>query len=214
MAPLSRHALEVNTAAGHMYHDALPGSPAEEYLASRGLLDGASQFLLGWIEKPHPVHEDRFVHMLSIPYVTPRGIVGFKMRHIDGGDRRYDSPAGQKHHIFNTPAILDAVKEVLIVEGELDAVAATVALGGRQVCAVPGANSWRHWWRRCFDGIESVKVVTDNDDKDNNPGQELARRICEDIPHAMRVSLPLGHDVNSYIQTYGAHEFASLVDSL
>lgn len=213
MAKLSKHVLDANTAAAEAYHQALAGSPAEEYLASRGLLDAAEEFMLGWVDRPAPGHEDRFIHTLSVPYVTTVGVVSFKFRRLDDSTPKYDQPHGQKQHLYNVNAVLDAASAVCLVEGELDAVASTLA--GRPACAVPGANGWKHMWRRCFDGL-TVKVVTDNDgDKDHgNPGQELARRICEDIPSALRVVLPVGHDVNSYIQQYGAHEFTALVDSV
>lgn len=214
---MSRHILESNTAAAEQYHAALAGSPAEEYLASRGLLDGAEEFLLGWVDKPHPGHEDRFIHTLTVPYLTQAGVVSFKFRRLDDTRPKYDQPTGQKQHLYNVSAILNAVKSVLIVEGELDAIASTLA--GRPACAVPGANAWmkkRSVYRRMFDGIETVKVVTDNDVKEDggNPGQELARQIVDDLPDAVRVLLPPGHDINSYILSHGAHEFTALVDSL
>jgi DNA primase len=108
-------------------------------------------------------------------------------------------------------AIIDSIDTILIVEGELDAVAATVA--GFPAVAVPGVNGWKPHFRRCFDGIERVLVVCDNDLKEDgsNPGQELARRLTDTLPSAVRVSLPMGQDVNTTLVDHGAQFLADLV---
>lgn len=206
--------MALNTGAAHTYHQALAGSPGEEYLAHRGLLDGAERFLLGWVERPVPGHEDRFIHTVSIPYMTEAGCVGMKFRRIDDSTPKYDQMAGQRSHLFNVAAILEAVDYVLVTEGELDAVAATLA--GHPACGVAGANNWKPWWRRVFDGIGRVIIVTDNDVKadGSNPGQDLARRIGDSLPNGVRVSLPAGHDVCSMIEAYGAQAFTDLVEAI
>lgn len=210
----NRQIIDLNTNAARTYHECLAGSPGEDYLRERGLWEGAEQFQLGWVDKPVPGHEDRFVHTISIPYITEAGVVSMKFRRIDGSQPKYDQPAGQKQHIYNVAAVINAVSEVLIVEGELDAIAATIT--GHPACAVAGSNAWRGLWARCFDGIQVVKIVTDNDAKDDgsNPGQELARRISDSLPNGVRVSLPSGHDVNSMIMEYGAQAFTDLVDAI
>lgn len=206
--------IELNTKAAHTYHAALAGSPGEEYLANRGLLDGAERFLLGWVERPVPGHEDRFIHTVSVPYMTAAGCVAMKFRRIDDSTPKYDQPAGQRSHLFNVAAIIEAVDSVLITEGEFDAVAATIA--GFPACGVAGANNWKPWWRRVFDGIERVIIVTDNDHKEDgsNPGQDLARRISDSLTNGIRVSLPAGHDVCSMIEAYGAQAFTDLVEAV
>lgn len=206
--------IELWTRAAHTYHDALEGSPAEAYLEKRGILGGAQQFLLGYVAEPVAGHEDRIKHHLSIPYITEAGVVGFKFRRIDGGDPKYMIPTGQKHHLYNVGAILHAVREVLIVEGEIDAISATLA--GHPAVAVAGVNAWKPYFSRCFDGIGRVIVATDNDVKEDgsNPGQDLARRLQDAIPQAMRVSLPPDSDINSIIVDQGAQALTALINAL
>ena len=210
----NRKLLDMWTRAAHTYHQALEGSPAEEHLRERGLLDSAEKFLLGYVAEPAPGHEDMIKGFLSIPYITVSGVVGFKFRRVRGEGVKYLAPSGQKHHLYNVAAILDAVDQVLIVEGELDAVAATQA--GFPAVALPGAKSWKPWMARCFDGIGRVLVITDNDLKEDgsNPGQDLARRLVDDIPAAVRVSLPIGEDINSTILSHGAQYLTDLVGSV
>lgn len=206
--------IELWTKAANQYHDSLAGSPAEEYLAKRGILDGADRFLLGYVAEVAPGHEDRLINHLSIPYITEVGVVGFKFRRIDNGDPKYMIPTGQKHHLYNVDAILNAVREVLIVEGEIDAISATLA--GHPAVAVAGVNAWKPYFSRCFDGIGRVIIATDNDAKEDgsNPGQDLARRLQDAIPQAIRVSLPPDSDINSMIMTQGAQSLTDLVNAL
>lgn len=203
------------TRAAGQYHQALAGSPAEKYLADRGLVDGAERFMLGYVNEPAPGHEDRFVGTLSIPYLTPSGVVAFKFRSLDPtAERKYDSPAGQKHHLFNVQALLDAIDTVCVVEGELDAIASTLA--GYPATALSGTNGWKRHFARCFDGIGRVLVITDNDNKvdGSNPGQELAKKLLEVLPNAVRVSLPFGEDINSTILSHGAQHYAELIGAV
>ena len=206
--------IDLWTKAAHQYHDSLAGSPAEAYLTQRGILDGAEKFLLGYVAEVAPGHEDRLRHHLSIPYITEAGVVGFKFRRIDGGDPKYMIPTGQKHHLYNVSAILNAVSQVLVVEGEIDAISATLA--GFPAVAVAGVNAWKPYFSRCFDGIGTVVIATDNDAKEDgsNPGQELARRLQDAIPQAVRVSLPPDSDVNSIIVNQGAQALADLVNAI
>ena len=208
--------LELNARAAAAYHAALPGSPAEEYLESRGLLKGAETFQLGYVSEPFAGHTDVFKGCLSIPYLSPRGVVAFKFRQLREVDKRgrYNSPAGQRAHIFNAQALITAMESIFITEGELDAIACTLA--GYPAVGLPGANAFKSHFPRCFDGIDTVYIATDNDQREDgsNPGQELAKRIAESIPQSVRVSLPIGHDVNSTILEYGAQYFTNLVKSI
>jgi len=206
--------IDLWTKAANTYHETLAGSPAEAYLEKRGILDGAERFKLGYVVDPAPGHEDRLKHHLSIPYITESGVVGFKFRRIDDGDPKYMIPTGQKHHLYNVSAILHAVHEVLIVEGEIDAISATLA--GHPAVAVAGVNAWKPHFSRCFDGIGRVVIATDNDVKEDgsNPGQELARRLSDAIPQAIRVSLPPDSDINSIIVSQGAQALTKLINAL
>jgi len=206
--------IDLWTKAAKTYHSTLAGSPAEAYLEKRGILDGAEKFMLGYVEEPAPGHEDRLKHHLSIPYITEAGVVGFKFRRIDDGDPKYMIPTGQKHHLYNVAAIIHAVHEVLIVEGEIDAISATLA--GHPAVAVAGVNAWKPHFSRCFDGIGRVVIATDNDVKEDgsNPGQELARRLQDAIPQAVRVSLPPDSDINSIITSQGAQALTKLINAL
>lgn len=208
------HLIDLWSKATDQYHQSMAGSPAEDYLRGRGLLECVEPFKLGYVAEPAAGHDDRFVGMLSIPYLTRTGTVAFKFRRIDGGDPKYLIPTGQRQHLFNVNAVVNAIDTVMIVEGELDACAATIA--GIPSVAVAGTNAWKPHFARCFDGISKVIICTDNDAKEDgsNPGQELARKLLEVLPQAVKVSLPSGHDVNSTIMEYGSQHLIGLVSSV
>ena len=94
--------IDMWTRAADAYHEAMPGSPAEDYLRKRGLSEGIQQFKLGYVDVVAPGHEDRFRGTLSIPYFTPSGVVAYKFRRLASDDLpKYDSPSGQRQHLFN-----------------------------------------------------------------------------------------------------------------
>lgn len=210
----NQNLIDMWTKAAHSYHEQLAGSPGEAYLAERGLLDQAEKYLLGYVREPAPGHEDRFKGHISVPYITDAGVVAFKFRRLDGGTPKYTAPSGQRHHLYNVRAVIDAIEQVLIVEGELDAIAASSI--GLPAAAVPGVKAWKPHFARCFDGIGKIIIAVDNDLKEDgsNPGQEFAKRLMDSLPNSVRVSLPEGHDINSTIQSFGAQHLTELVGAV
>ena len=69
MPKLSAERKKSLLAAAHSYHKAMPGSPAEKFLESRGLLDAVPRFHLGYVDEPHRGH-DKYVGRLAIPYAS------------------------------------------------------------------------------------------------------------------------------------------------
>lgn len=201
------------TEATDRYAAALAGSPAQEYLESRGIgLGAASIARLGWTGDPVPGHET-YAGMLSIPYRTVSGVEAVKFRVI--GDRpgpRYLWPTGQKSRLYNTEAVLSGQPYVLITEGELDCVVAHYVCGLNAV-GIAGVQHWKPWHSRVLKGFGNIFVVTDNDDKEDgsNPGQDLAGRIMRDIPWARNIMLPRGLDISDFVMQHGVDALAPLV---
>ena len=167
------------------------------YLLGRGIeADVARSFRLGSVSEPEPGHESARGR-LSIPYLTPTGIVAMKFRCIaehncdEHGHPKYTGPKGQKVKLYNVAALHAESNHIGIAEGELDALVLT-AYCGIPATGVPGAGNWkanRHW-PRLYSGFSRVLVFRDPDPA----GDELASRICESLTHARVVELP--GDVN------------------
>lgn len=170
---------------------------------------------LGYVkpDEAAPGH-DLYKGMLCIPYWTVHGgVVAVKFRVID--DRpgsRYLWPPGQKSHLYNVTSVVSGNPYIAICEGELDtAVASSVC--GLNAVGIAGVSHWKPMHPRVLRGFRDVFVITDNDDKEDgsNPGQDLARKIITDIPHARNITLPRGMDISDFVQANGSTALTSLL---
>ena len=81
----------------------------------------ADSYQLGTVIEPIPGHEHA-VGCLSIPYLTPNGVVGIKFRRIDGSNPKYIWPTGQKIGMFNVVEATIADLRSALESGEVTAV--------------------------------------------------------------------------------------------
>lgn len=202
------------TDAADRYHEALPGSPAASYLEARGISsEAAALFGLGYVthENAAPSHAG-YAGMLAIPYRAVTGVTAFKFRKLHTSDgAKYLAPAGERIGVYNVTALLHYHDYVAVCEGELDTV--VVASSGVPAVGVPGVGGWKPHYARLFDGIPRVFVIADNDNSkpDSNPGQEFARKLCEEMPQALNIVLPAGMDASEFVQVKGEGELHALL---
>ena len=204
-----RNALESATA---LYQQALADSHSgTDYLTGRGLLGAASRYRLGYVQEPAAGHE-AMKGRLSIPYITPAGVVDLKFRCIGPHDckaercPKYLGTEGGGGWLYNARAVLAADDRVVITEGEFDAMAVSFTTGIPAV-GYPGASTWakaRHW-PRVFAGLDVV-VVADGD----KPGIEAAKVVARTIPDARIAVMPDGEDANSFLR-FGPDAFRDKV---
>lgn len=185
------------------YHEALPGSPAAEYLVTRGIHGSrADQFKLGYVAEPLSGHE-MFRGRLTIPYLRARGpVVSIRYRcitdHDHKGHGKYMTAPGDRPRLYNTQALQQDHRSIAICEGELDAITATLC--GIPAVGVPGANSWQRYFREPFLGYRNVFILADGDE----PGRVFAHSVAAALPNAKIIPMPLGEDVNSFALQNGA----------
>lgn len=192
------------------YHDDLTPE-VSTYLADRGIdKDVAHGYLLGLVVSPDPLHE-AYEGRLSIPYITPTGVVSMRFRCLedhecrDLGHGKYEGMPGENTFLFNVQALHDADIEVGISEGELDAIVATIS--GVYAVGVPGAQNWKPHWYRLFDDFERVPILGDGD----KAGRAFASKLAHNIPNGEAKVMPTGHDVTSYVVENGAEDFVAFV---
>lgn len=187
---------------------------AMPYLLDRGISKPvAEMFNLGYGLRDENDYEAR----LTIPYVTPAGVVHIKYRcvnpsHHDGDKHAHaDCPkylyeaGGTQHHLYNAQVLIHSADTVVLTEGELDAVCVQ-AYCGLPAVAFPGVDSWtaHPHWALCFEGVSEVIVVADGDEQ----GRKAAQRVAKSIGMAARiVEMPIGFDSNKYIAGQGAQAF-------
>ena len=198
------------TELAHRYNGALT-EEVRSYLGARALgPDAVAGGLLGLVSDPDPAHE-RYRGWLSIPYITPTGVVSMRFRCLEEHDcsvdfhGKYEGVAGDKTHLYNVQALHDATDEIGIAEGELDALAATAA--GLPTVGCPGASSWKPYYYRLFDDFQRVYVLGDGDDA----GRRWAAPLVPNIPGATSRVMPAGNDVTSYVVEFGAEAFLDSV---
>lgn len=197
LTPLTRTQMAALEAAVASYEQNL--QVAGDYLAGRGFTpDVAKMFRLGVVVEPAQGH-DAYVGRLSIPYLTPAGVVDIRFRALTSDATvKYLGRPGASPTLFNVGALRRADETIVLCEGELDAVTMD-ALVGVPAVGVPGVNNWQEYWARLFPDYAQVVVPVDGDDA----GHGFGLRIAKQLPNAVIVRLPDGQDVNSLYTSGG-----------
>lgn len=182
---------------------------AQSYLSERGITqEVANTFLLGSVVDPAAGHEHA-TGRISIPYITPTGVVGLKFRSIDNETKpKYIYPTGQKVGLFNVLDLHRNSSVIAICEGEIDTIILSGCVGIPAV-GIAGVSQWKNHFPRLFEPYSQIYVLADNDQKEDgrNPGQELAKRIKEDLDKAIVVQLEANMDVNDTYLQHGKEWF-------
>lgn len=207
--------------AAESYHQQLAGdTAAQAYLTSRGIgPDAASSFRLGVVREPLVGHES-YTGRLSIPYITPAGVVNFTFRCIQQhkcsetviGMARDDKPihcpkylnTSLETTLYNVLDLGTKSQTIHICEGELDAL--TLSMAGLPAVGAPGVKSWKPWHTLCLADFAEVFVWADSD----QAGRQFAKFIEKEL-RARRVALPKGEDVNSVYVNAGADGLRGLL---
>ena len=194
--------------ATQAYHTALPGSPAENYLVSRGLRTTnqtvqtqIDRFQIGYVDNPLPGHE-MFTGFLALPYLRwskehDWAVASMRFRCIQDHEHtnhgKYMTMPGDRPRLFNTMALLKPSPIIAITEGEIDAI--TTQICGVPAVGVPGSQAWQPHFREPFLGYRDVYVLADGDDA----GRQFANTVAATLPNAKVIPMPSGQDVNSLV---------------
>ena len=148
-------------------------------------------FHLGVVAEPLPGHE-QFKGRLSIPYITPSGVVDIRFRGMHDEEPKYMGMPGAKTTMFNTSAVFAATKYICVTEGEFDCIVMSVKTGHPTV-GVPGANNLKPHYSKILDDFDMVIILADGD----TAGAEFGKKITRELPNANVINMPEGEDVNS-----------------
>lgn len=174
------------------------------YLAKRGITpEHARRAGLGVVDGSIPAHESR-KGRLSIPYMTPSGVVNMNFRCIQDhdcssipGHRKYLVLEGAPSNLYFVEAYHYADLYICLAEGELDALSANIC--GIPTLGVPGATKWLPHWTDVLEDFPYVFVFEDGDAAGENFGK-LVRKYRSD---AVGIRMPDGQDVNSMYVNHG-----------
>lgn len=194
------------------YAKQLPGSPGEQWLLSRSISKEAMEFFeIGYVETPmrgDNAHQGRVV----IPYHTRSGTVALRSTSVPSADGVRGEPkylpwmAGDISRPFNTTALQSVTQDIYICEGEMDTITAWMA--GFYAVGIPGVQNWKDVYRPMF-RYRNVTVLADNDDE--GQGRDFATKVATKLGNTQVLSMPKGHDLNSYFNEVGLDVFRKYV---
>jgi DNA primase len=193
---LSKSQRELLDLASQKYAENL--SEVMPYLSQRGITEQtASMFRLGFVKEPEIGHEP-YREKLSIPYLTPTGVVDIRFRSLNGDGPKYLSRPGATTHIFNIAALFQESDCLVVCEGEIDTIIATQA--GFSAVGLPGANNWKPFYGRVLADWSRILLFCDGD----NAGREMAKNLSRELDNVFPVFMPEGCDVNDVFLNEGA----------
>lgn len=194
------------------YASQLPGSPAEQWLQSRGITKKAMDFFgLGYVETPMKgdrTHQGRLV----IPYYTRTGVVALRSTSLPDADGGRPEPkylpwmTGDISRPFNVTALDGPQEEIYICEGEMDTITAWQC--GLYAVGIPGVQNWKDVYRPLF-RYRRITILADNDDV--GQGKEFAKVVAGKLGGCQIVTMPREHDVNSYYAEVGEEVFKKYI---
>lgn len=194
------------------YAQQLPGSPAEDYLLSRGITKQAMDFFgLGYVGIPMK-DDQRHAGRVTIPYFTRSGVVQMRSMSVEVDGVRPEPKMlpwflGDKLRLYNTTALSGTVPEVFLCEGEMDTIVAWQL--GLYAVGVPGVKNWKKLYTRIF-RYRKVTILADNDDQ--GQGLKMAEDIAKQLEGAAIVKMDPGHDLNSLYQAKGPEYILKLIN--
>jgi DNA primase len=150
--------------------------------------------------------QEQFAGRLSIPYITPTGVVDIRFRAMGPEEPKYMGMPGTQTRLYNVEALHTANNFIAVCEGEIDAITLHYKCGIPAV-GVPGANSWKPHYSRLLQDFETVYVFADGD----QPGTDFAKSLSKEMQNVIILQMPEAQDVNSMYLSSGPEYFVKKV---
>jgi twinkle protein len=166
---------------------------ALDYLFGRGLTTEAiKHFKLGL--------ENGEVSWIAIPYFKNGECVNIKFRSLPPAEKTFKRSKDGESALFNQDCI-NGASEIILTEGELDAISAWQA-GHKNVVSISnGCSSFLPEWVDALDKVETIYLWYDNDEKGLKASREVAERLGLDRCYPIQID---GYkDANEYFLKNG-----------
>ena len=169
-----------------------PKAAAKDYLNGRGISDDTiAKFKVG----------ETAAGEIVFPFLQDEKLVACKIREAVDGAKPKPTEANLKPILFGWQAVPDDAREIVITEGEIDALsfaeqsipALSVPFGGGS----GGKQNWINHEYHNLDRFEKIYLALDMDDPGNEASAEITKRLG--IHRCYRVLLP-HKDANECIQ--------------
>ncbi len=149
---------------------------------------------------------------ISIPIYKNGELIDWKFRTIPPEEKKFYRFPQSETYIFNgDEGLKEGIKkgEILILEGEGDAIATYQAGFKNVISLVGGANSVGHWINE-LDNIPKIFICLDSDSVGQEAAQNLAERLG--VEKSINVKLPV-KDANDFFKKYGKKEFQNVLSN-
>lgn len=213
LQPLTQARREWLTESVQLSHQHLmtaEGKGAGQWLKARGLevadIRGAR---LGLVPEGAP-GLDRYTGWLAIPYISAAGHpTSIRFRRPDWtGDAsgpKYLGLPDEPIRVFGSREFVDAGEDLYVAEGEFDALILKKVFG--HGVGYPGANAWKKYHRRLFEGFRRVYIFGDGDDA----GRQFTEQMAQRLRNGVQVYMPADTDVTDYYIKHGAEALKELI---
>ena len=191
-----------NTLAVVQYHQALLSDMAATgYLAGRRIgVQTIKRFQLG-------VCSMNGANWLCIPHLENQQVVNIKYRSLPPAKKEFLREPGCRSVLFNVDA-LATHREILITEGEIDAITLVEHGVENVVGATNGAGAFDAEWVKDLEKTERIYICFDADEAGRKGALSLAKRLGYN--RCRNISLPC-KDVNDFFLQHTREEFDRLI---
>lgn len=146
---------------------------------------------------------------LTIPHYVKGRLVNIKSRSLPPAEKTFRRVKGCPSVLFNQDA-LEAVDEIYLCEGELDAITLWAEGIKNVVASTTGAGSFDSSWVDQLGKVKKIILVYDPDEPGQKGAREVARRLG--YHRCFNVVLPGSQDVNEFFRArHDIFEFHALV---
>lgn len=174
------------------YHQALlKDAEAMAYLHGRGILDESiERFRIG-------LYSNKGTRWITIPHYQGGELVNIKFRSLPPAEKTFRRIPDCKSVLFNVDA-LKGRQEIILTEGELDAISLIQAGADNVIGATNGAGAFDPEWIDQLKTLKKIFIAYDSDEAGQKGARALAKRLGYNRCYNME--LPDGQDINDYFQ--------------
>jgi replicative DNA helicase/5S rRNA maturation endonuclease (ribonuclease M5) len=142
-----------------------------------------------------------------IPYFDAAGVgVFYKLRTVPPAKKRFKGASGRENPLYNEAVLKAGMDELVMVEGEADAIA-LISAGYKTVVGIPGAGQKKASWTDKLDRLapKQIYLLYDSDKVGQDAAHEMAIRIglekCRNIvlPAFEKADSAPGKDINEWL---------------
>jgi twinkle protein len=166
-----------------------------EYLSGRGItLETTTRFKLG-------LRMAGGIRWLSIPHFQKGHLMNIKFRSLPPAEKAFERVPGCLSILFNVDSLETKPEEIILAEGELDAITLLQAGFENVLGTTAGAGSFLPEWVDLLKPVKKIFLAYDPDEQGQKGARALAKRLGYN--RCRNVELPVGQDVNDFFRAGG-----------